>query len=266
MALVSRLKTDRPGQDRSWLDEGVALTSRVVTDQQVLALLERGDIHIEGLLPWSSNYTFLVTVRDESLDCLAVYKPCRGERPLWDFPAETLCLREVAAYLVSQALGWPNVPPTVLRDGPYGSGAVQLYIAANPEEHYFTFREQHQDALRQIAAFDCLVNNADRKAGHCLKDAQGRIWAIDHGICFHSDPKLRTVIWDFAGQPIPEELLADLRALREQLAGPNPLSRALARLLAPREVQALRRRLDALLRAGVYPHPGSSRAIPWPPV
>ncbi len=269
MVHVSRPKTEQgePAQRQAHvLIADAALNSRPVPEGRVRALLERGDMQVEGLLPWSSNYTFLVTISDESLKCLAVYKPCGGERPLWDFPAGTLCRREVAAYLVARALGWPLVPPTVLRDGPHGPGAVQLYIAADPDDHYFTFREQHQDELRAIAAFDYVVNNADRKAGHCLRDAEGRIWVIDHGICFHTDHKLRTVIWDFAGQPVPDSLLADLRGLQAQLAGDTSLRRALSGLLAPREVEALRKRLDRLLQTRTYPHPGPGRSVPWPAV
>ncbi len=232
--------------------------------ERVLDLLRHGEMELHGILPWSTNYTYLASVRDGDLKCMAVYKPRRGERPLWDFPRGTLYLREYAAYLVSRVLGWPLIPPTVLRSGPQGPGAVQLYIDADPEANFFTFRHERIEDLRRIAAFDHLVNNADRKAGHCLLGRDGRIWAIDHGITFHADPKLRTVIWEFAGQPIPAALLADLRSLRVCLVkDSDPLAQALHRLLLADEKVALLARLDSLLAEGVFPEP---YAIPWPPV
>lgn len=233
-------------------------------DERVLRLLAEGDIELHGLFPWSSNYTFLVSVSDGELQVAAIYKPIRGERPLWDFPPGTLALREVAAYVVSRALGWPRVPPTVLRDGPHGPGATQLYIDADPDQHYFTFGPRHPHAAQRIALFDALVNNADRKAGHCLIDATGQVWAIDHGICFSAEPKLRSVIWDYAGQPIPPELLRDLRALREQLGQAGELKRSLARWLSDQEIEALAQRADELLAGGVFPRPGRQRHYPWP--
>lgn len=234
----------------------------------VLALLAKGTMEVQGMMPWSSNYTLLVTVRDGDLQGLAVYKPRRGERPLWDFPRGTLCQREFAAFLLSEALGWSLVPPTVLRDGPYGYGSVQLYIDCDQDAHLFTMQKEggYEDQLARLAAFDILSNNADRKSGHCLKGTDGRLWAIDHGICFHAEPKLRTVLWDFAGEPICEEIMADLRALREDVRNGGRFIRALEGLLAPEEVRAFRRRLDRLIETGCYPDPGAARHIPWPPV
>lgn len=234
----------------------------------VLALLAKGTMEVQGMMPWSSNYTLLVTVRDGDLQGLAVYKPRRGERPLWDFPRGTLCQREFAAFLLSEALGWSLVPPTVLRDGPYGYGSVQLYIDCDQDAHLFTMQKEggYKDQLARLAAFDILSNNADRKSGHCLKGTDGRLWAIDHGICFHAEPKLRTVLWDFAGEPICEEIMADLRALREDVRNGGRFIRALEGLLAPEEVRAFRRRLDRLIETGCYPDPGAARHIPWPPV
>jgi uncharacterized repeat protein (TIGR03843 family) len=235
---------------------------------EVLALLAKGEMNVQGMMPWSSNYTLLVTVRDGDLEGLAVYKPRRGERPLWDFPRGTLCQREFAAFLLSEALGWSLVPPTVLRDGPYGYGSVQLYIDCDQDAHLFTMQKEggYDDQLARLAAFDILSNNADRKSGHCLKGADGRLWAIDHGICFHAEPKLRTVLWDFAGDPICEEIMADLCALREDIRNGGRFIRALEGLLAPEEVRAFRRRLDRLIDTGCYPDPGAARNIPWPPV
>lgn len=235
---------------------------------EVLALLAKGEMEVQGMMPWSSNYTLLVTVRDGDLQGLAVYKPRRGERPLWDFPRGTLCQREFAAFLLSEALGWSLVPPTVLRDGPYGYGSVQLYIDCDQDAHLFTMQKEggYEDQLARLSAFDILSNNADRKSGHCLKGTDGRLWAIDHGICFHAEPKLRTVLWDYAGEPICEEIMADLRALREDVRNGGRFIRALEGLLAPEEVRAFRRRLDRLIETGCYPDPGAARHIPWPPV
>ncbi|MGB9751910.1 MAG: hypothetical protein C0183_06585 [Roseiflexus castenholzii] len=242
--------------------------SKELSVGEVLALLTNGKMEIQGMMPWSSNYTLLVTVRNGDLEGLAVYKPRRGERPLWDFPRGTLCQREFAAFLLSEALGWSLVPPTVLRDGPYGYGSVQLYIDCDQDAHLFTMQKEggYDDQLARLAAFDILSNNADRKSGHCLKGTDGRLWAIDHGICFHAEPKLRTVLWDFAGEPICEEIMADLCALREDVRNGGRFIRALEGLLVPEEVRAFRRRLDRLIETGCYPDPGAARHIPWPPV
>lgn len=250
-------------QDKQPLD---SLPGEAVAVDTIITLLAQGEMEVLGLLPWSSNYTSLTIVRDASLQCLAVYKPQRGERPLWDFPQGTLCLREVAAYLVSQVLGWSFIPPTVLRDGPHGLGSVQLFIDAEPEAHYFTFRDEHVLELQQIALFDCLTNNADRKGGHCLRGKDGHVWAVDNALTFHADHKLRTVIWDFAGQPIPEDLLQDLMAFGDRLAQWDPLVELLSRLLAAEEMKALKRRLDTLLKKAIFPEPGPGRHVPWPPI
>jgi uncharacterized repeat protein (TIGR03843 family) len=232
--------------------------------ERALRLLSEGELELQGQLPWSSNYSFLVDISDEELSCLAVYKPQRGERPLWDFPDGTLCLREYGAFVVSQALGWELVPPTVLREGPYGLGSIQLYVDADPEEHFFYLRDLFPDEFMRVALFDVLVNNADRKGGHCLRDRFGHVWCIDHGLTFNSQPKLRTVIWDYAGQRIPRKLLHDLHEFKEQLANANEVSSSLERLLSAREMQMLQRRLDALLESGCFPHPGPGRNVPWP--
>ncbi|MEO7911463.1 MAG: SCO1664 family protein [Roseiflexaceae bacterium] len=234
----------------------------------VLALLANGDLDVQGMLPWSSNYTLLTAVRCDGLEGLAVYKPRRGERPLWDFPRGTLCQREVAAYVLSDALGWGLVPPTVLRDGPYGIGSVQLFIDADQEAHLFTMQKEggFDYTIERLAVFDVLANNADRKSGHCLKGNDGRLWAIDHGICFHVESKLRTVLWDYAGQPLAPDLLADLRGLREQFDSKDAAFTMLESLLAADEMRVLRRRLDRLVTTGKHPDPGPGRNVPWPPV
>jgi uncharacterized repeat protein (TIGR03843 family) len=226
-----------------------------------LDVLARGALTVRGRLPGSSNATLLVEAELEGESALAVYKPVRGERPLWDFP-RGLFRRELAAWHLSEALGWGLVPLTVEReDGPYGAGSLQLFIAADFEQHYFTLREdeRHHDRLRRICAFDVLANNADRKSGHCLLAEDGAIYAIDNGLCFHVEPKLRTVIWDFAGDRLPSSILDDLRRL---LAGPLPP--ALAALIDPDECRALLKRGRALVKAGRLPTDTLGRGYPWP--
>jgi uncharacterized repeat protein (TIGR03843 family) len=223
------------------------------------ALLTDGEIELTGRWPWSSNATFLVGVCLDGEASDAIYKPGRGERPLWDFPGG-LYRREIAAYLLSEALGWGIVPETVLRpDGPLGEGSLQRFVDADFSEHYFTILEHEElhPQLRRMALFDLLANNADRKGGHCLLTEEGRVWGIDHGVCFHDEPKLRTVIWDFAGEPIDAADAADVARL---LTDP-PL---LDDLLHPREVAALQRRIELVTRLARFPDPGSDRPYPWP--
>lgn len=237
--------------------------------------LQSGTIELEGLLPWSSNYTFLVHICGEGREVTAVYKPQRGERPLWDFPHGTLCQREYTACLISEALSWHIVPPTVIRDGPHGLGSVQLFIEHDPEQHYFTFEGSplFRPQLQRIVLFDALINNADRKSGHVLleesqqPDQPDRLWGIDHGICFHAEEKLRTVIWEFANAPIPANLLNDLLQLQKRLHVPaDTLYKELQELLNPLEIKALRQRLTRLTKQGTFPKPGHGRHYPWPPV
>lgn len=247
---------------------------------EILRILQDGNMEIEGLLPWSSNYTFLVHVCENNrlvppLELVAVYKPRRGERPLWDFSAGTLCHRERAAFLISHALTWDIVPPTVLRDGDHGLGSVQFFIDHNPERHYFTIEgnQTYRSQLQRMVLFDILINNADRKSGHVLlqqatdNQTPARLWGIDHGICFHSDPKMRTVIWEFVGQPIPAEMLSDLIQLNRKLeTGQDTLLSQLTSLLLPEEITALRKRLHRLMKQGAFPGPGAGRQYPWPPI
>jgi uncharacterized repeat protein (TIGR03843 family) len=247
-----------PGDERT-------LTA-ALSDPGVPQALAAGELEILGALVRASNSTFLARATGaDGSSVLAVYKPRRGETPLWDFPDGTLCHREVAAYAVARMLGWPNVPPTVLRDGPEGEGSVQLFVAADPAQHYFTMGPERADDLRKVALFDVVVNNADRKGGHCLLGNDGRVHVVDHGVCFAEEPKLRTVIWDFAGDPVSPTLLTDLRPLADDLAG-GPLRLELDRLLSGREVEATRRRLDVLLADGIFPAPGPGRPFPWPPL
>jgi hypothetical protein len=229
---------------------------------KVLELLSTGEIEILGLLPYASNATLLTRVSWDGEETLAVYKPRRGERPLWDFPDGTLCRREYAAWIVDEALGWQLVPPTVLRDGPAGFGAVQLWVEEDGEVDPRDLLETHPDDLRRVALFDVVANNADRKAGHLVVDGTGKLWSVDHGICFSSEPKLRTVIWAFEGEPIPEPLLTDLGSLR----GSADTFKALGDQLAPDETEALCRRIETLLRTKRYPAPApGARHVPWPP-
>jgi uncharacterized repeat protein (TIGR03843 family) len=235
----------------------------VVSEERARAFLDEGELELLGRIPWASNATMLVTVRDGDLEGMAVYKPARGERPLWDFPSATLYCREVAAYLVSERLGWKLVPPTVARDGPLGVGSVQLYVDADPEVTAFELLAAGDPALPRIAAFDVVTNNADRKAGHCLVGQGGRVWAIDHGLCFHAQAKLRTVLWDLAGVRLEDQVLADLEALAAELSG-GAFAASLGALLEPDEVAALARRARVLCRAGRLPAPRGERAYPWP--
>jgi hypothetical protein len=234
-------------------------------DPRDLSVLASGELELLGLLPNSSNYTFLARVRTPEREVLAVYKPRRGETPLWDFPRGTLCQREVAAYLIARELGWPDIPPTLLRTGPEGAGSVQLFVEFDPAEHYFTLEGTRDDVFRRVAVFDLIVNNADRKGGHCLLASDGTIWVVDHGVCFHQDPKLRTVIWRFARQPIEPGLLADLTRLRERLEQ-GLLRDELAELLSDQELDALSDRIRTLIDGGAFPEPGPGRPYPWPPV
>ena len=235
------------------------------TDAQARSLLERGALEILGLLPRASNFTFLARVSDGPEQILAVYKPRSGEAPLWDFEEGTLAAREVAAFVVADALGWPWIPATVLREGPHGPGSVQRFVAFDPEKHYLTMQRDYPDAFRKIALFDVVANNADRKSGHCLLAEDGRIFVVDHGVCFHEEPKLRTVIWDFAGEPIPPDLARDLRSLHDRLRS-GPLRARLEGLLTTPEVDATADRAAALVEAGCFPEPGPGRPFPWPVV
>ena len=228
---------------------------------RALEVLVHGEMAILGRMPWSSNGTFLVTLTMEEDATHAIYKPHRGERPLWDFPAG-LFRREVAAYELSEALGWGLVPETVLRaEAPLGIGSVQRFVEARFDEHYFTLIEDeaHHRPLQQIGVLDLVANNADRKSGHCLLATdRSRIWAIDNGLAFHVEPKLRTVIWEFAGAAIPEEWLSDLERVGEQGIP------ALAGLLDDDERRAVDRRALRVAQLGLMPDPGPDRPYPWP--
>jgi len=229
--------------------------------------LASGDLEVLGALPNSSNAALLVRCVDGDEALIAVYKPMRGEAPLWDFPDGTLHRREVAAFVLARALGWPLVPPTVLRDGPFGPGSVQRFITFDPNEHFFTMEVERADVFRRVAMFDIAANNADRKAGHCLLGDDGEVWMIDHGVCFAVEPKLRTVIWTFVEEPLPADAVRDLEQARESLDAGGDLRAELGELLAPEEVDEVAARIDRLLAAGRFPEPEPGvRPFPWPPI
>ena len=215
----------------------------------------------------SSNYVYVARLQHQEHGAgLGIYKPARGERPLSDFPYGTLHQREVAAWELSQLLGWRLVPPTVERDGPQGRGSMQLVIDHHPREHYFVTRERedlHEQFVR-VAVFDLVANNADRKGGHLLLDASNHVWGIDNGLCFHAYEKLRTVVWDFAGVSIPEALIEDLRRVRACLDAEDESVAALARRMSERERVALGARIDGLLAHPVLPEMYPWRCTPWP--
>jgi uncharacterized repeat protein (TIGR03843 family) len=227
---------------------------------ETLDLLGRGAITVKGRLPCSSNVTLLVDVTLGDATALAVYKPERGERPLWDFPP-ALFTREIAAYHLSEALGWGLVPPTVRREGPFGDGSLQLFVHADFAQHYFTLREEaaHHDRLKRICLFDLVANNADRKSGHCLLAPDGAVYAVDNGLTFHAEPKLRTVIWDFGGEAITPGML-DAVARFVEVGIPE----SLAGLLDAAEREALLARARAVLADGRFPLDASGRRYPWP--
>ncbi len=241
-----------------------------LTEAQIIHTLAVGKMVETGLLPYSSNHSFLITVTDDEFTLPAVYKPRRGESPLWDFEWGSLCLRETAAYYISHSLGWHLVPPTILREGTRGIGSVQFYIENNDDEHYFTVQSDARFArpLRRLALFDFIANNADRKSGHCLIGADRHLWAIDHGICFHTEYKLRTVIWEFSNESIDPVLLEDLANLYRQLADQqSELSKVLCHLLNEAERSVLSDRVKILLRTKSFPAPLEYRRnYPWPPI
>jgi uncharacterized repeat protein (TIGR03843 family) len=233
-----------------------------------LALLASADLEVQGRMPWSSNATFLVDLqRAGHTVAQTIYKPARGERPLWDFP-NGLYKREVAAYRLWAHLGWSEliggggVPPTIERDGPYGVGSMQLFIPSDFEQHYFNLYEQRpelHEQLQAICVFDLLANNTDRKGGHCLLGHDGHVWAIDNGLCFASPFKLRTVIWEFAGDPLPESLLPAIAELAD-----DPPTSVTELLSDDEEIEALVGRAAELLAEPVFPTDPTGRRYPWP--
>jgi len=234
-----------------------------VCDEGAEQLLRFGTVDVLGRMPWSSNGTYLVTVVDEQdpdRRCQGIYKPGSGERPLWDFPSG-LWRREIAAYRLARELGWEIVPPTVECDGPLGVGSLQFFVPSRFEEHYFTFKDvdDHRRALRQLCVFDLVSNNTDRKGGHILLSATGHLWGIDHGLSFHDEFKLRTVMWDYAGEPIDSDLVDDLQRWLATMPSPE-----LCDLLSEVELDAMRSRTNSVIAAGTFPHDPTGRRYPWP--
>jgi hypothetical protein len=233
----------------------------------ILDLLNLATVADAALLAAGSNYVYLLKLaHPDAGEGYAVYKPQRGEAPLSDFPDGTLYRREYAAYLVSEALGWGLVPPTVVRgDGLEGGvGMLQLFIEHDPAQHYFTLKDERVTDMQRVALFDWLTNNADRKGGHCLLAADRRIWCIDQGLTFHADDKLRTVIWEFQGEPVPEALLEEVASFGERLESDAALRQQLSSMLSEREMTRLRERIDRIGRTRVYPGPPPWRPYPWP--
>ena len=240
------------------------MTTESNTGPTPTEIIRHGEIVSAQLTPLGSNYTFLVNISLDGKESLAIYKPRDGEAPLWDFPSGTLYKREYAAYLLSEVLGWDIVPFTIIRDGPHGVGSVQQFVEHDPKQNYYTLEDGCADQLRVIACFDLVANSTDRKANHLLVDEDGKIWSIDHGLTFHSDMKVRTVIWDFCSEPIPAGLLNSLTKFRQCLDAPrdsfSSLLEELVTVLPPDEIDALKRRLDWILEERVFPGlPGGSR-------
>ncbi|HEY7046076.1 MAG TPA: SCO1664 family protein [Jatrophihabitantaceae bacterium] len=246
-------------------EEGLTPAVELPADE-ALELLREGELAVEGRLVEASNATLYCSVRRGDLVAACVYKPVTGERPLWDFPDGSLAERELAAHEVSVATGWCIVPPTVYRDGPYGPGMVQLWIDADETVDIVALvRRSNSAQLRRIAVFDAVINNADRKGGHLLPIRSGHIYGVDHGVTFNVDPKLRTLLWQWAGEPLTDEAVDVLSSLRAQIEG--PLGDRLHELLTTREVRRTVRRIEHLLRERCHPWPDEDRpAIPWPPI
>jgi uncharacterized repeat protein (TIGR03843 family) len=236
-------------------------------DAGALDLLTQGSLEVQGRLVVASNATLYCTVRHAGREAACVYKPVAGERPLWDFPAGSLAGREVAAYAVSTAAGWHLVPPTVFRDGPVGPGMCQLWIESDETVDVIALARSHDhQELREMAVFDAVVNNADRKIGHLLPDRDGNLYGCDHGVCFGEDYKLRTVLWQWRGRSLPETAIEALRRLQQALTG-GELCAELNRWLSPAEVEATRQRVELLLEHQIHPFPPEDwPAVPWPPV
>ena len=241
-------------------DDNSELTQPAPDDADQVGVLSNGSIEVIGRMPWSSNATYLVSVHHDGIEARAIYKPRRGERPLWDFPSG-LFKREVAAFELSEAMVLHLVPTTILRDGPFGEGSLQWFIEADFEEHYFSLHETRpelHDRFRAMAVFDFVANNTDRKSGHCLIDAGHRIWGIDNGLCFSADFKLRTVIWEFGGEPIPPDLIGAVAPLVAHVPD------RVASLLDTDEVEAISRRAYELVTDGIMPIDHSGHRYPWP--
>ena len=234
--------------------------------KNIIEILIKGVIKIEGQLIIGSNYTFLTSVEFKNTSIQAVYKPEKGEIPLWDFPPKTLANRETAAYLISELLNWKFVPPTIIRsDAPLGRGSLQFFISHDPRLNYFTFPNDIKNLLRPVVVFDMVINNADRKGSHIILDQKGHIKLIDHGICFHQDPKYRTVIWDFIDERIPALIIKDLQQLNIDIKTKSAAIKDLYSFLSSREIAALNGRIEQILKIPYFPEPDRNyRPFPYP--
>jgi uncharacterized repeat protein (TIGR03843 family) len=260
-------KSRRSDSERAATEPTAADAAREAAEEAALTLLSQGSLDIEGRLVDASNATMYCTVRHEDSQAACVYKPVAGERPLWDFAAGSLAGREVAAYQVSRAAGWDVVPPTIFRDGPFGPGMCQLWIDADETVDLLALarRADHQ-GLRQMAVFDAVVNNADRKIGHLLPAPDGHLYGCDHGVCFGEEYKLRTVLWQWRGRSLPARSVEALTRLRQCLRG-GDLAAELSRWLTAREMTVTRQRVNLLLEHRVHPYPPEDwPAVPWPPI
>jgi len=238
---------------------------RPTSEEAALRLLCEGEFRGLELVPWASNYTFAATLAlDDRAVYVGIYKPRRGEIPLYDFPSGTLYRREVAAYRAARALGWDLVPLTVMRNGPHGIGSVQLFIEADARYDVLRDDGAHEAAIQRLTLFDFLTNNADRKAGHVLRGHDDRVWGIDHGLTFNEEPKLRTILWQYQGQPIPDDILGELRAFAADAARARGLRAELEALLQRVEVDGFFERLERVLTLRRFPSPGLRRHVPWP--
>lgn len=237
-----------------------------MSEPEILRILQRSKFGVYKLIPWGSNYTFLASLRDEENDgaeYAVVYKPMKGEAPLWDFPSGTLYKREYGAYRVSRALDWNFIPPVIIRDGPHGVGTVQLFVDVDEQVDFHSFRDDHSHELKRIAVFDAITNNADRKAGHCLLGLDNFIWGIDHGLCFNVVPKMRTIIWDYSGQTLPSDIQQDLLEFVTDSQRADCLRDELEGLLDRREANIFFRRIEQTLEKPIFPSFNSRRQIPW---
>ena len=236
------------------------------TPTDSLTILRSGALTLHGIFRAGSNYTFLADVTLGKCHIEAVYKPTEGEQPLWDFPHGSLAKREEAAYLVSHALGWGLVPPTVYRDGPHGPGSLQQFVEFDDADHYFNFTTEEKAACKRVAVFDYLINNADRKGSHVVRGIDGKMWLIDHGLSFHSKNKLRTVIWEYAGKKMPAELGSDLKKFVDNSQAAKNLAYDLSYLLTKDEIAAFFARVQHMVITARLPQPGQERSYPWPPL
>lgn len=240
-----------------------------LSSTDAMELLSSGDLEAVGRISGASNATLYCTVSSGRFSAACVYKPVAGERPLWDFPEGTLAGRELAAFAVSEALGWRVVPPTAYRDGPFGEGMCQLWVDGDPGVDLVELsRDARHAGLRRMSVFDAVINNSDRKIGHLLPTREPHLYGCDHGVSFAEEYKLRTVLWQWQGEPLTGEALTALEAVQDRLDRPeDPLPQELHRHLTGPEVYSVRRRVELLLEHRIHPYPAPDwPSVPWPPI